>query len=489
MDELTQCLRIVRRRLHLQQIWNQVSAGLIVVSPLACGLAVFRSMDWLAIPWPCIFGWLAAGPVVGSIRALLQPPQDCQAATEIDNTCALKDRVTTAINFQNRSKEQSACQMLQLEDVRQHLLNIDAKKVIPLVPPKSWMWGLSVTFVTLLIAGFGGPHRNAAAVLAPNETVVAQANALQQQIKELDTFVTEEVDPEMANMIQQLAARLEELQQPGTTPRKAMATLSKMEAVLQSKQAQLIDPQTDAQLAEIGEALSLSKEMRPAGQAMAQGELKRAASELSELEMPVLTQQTETTITEQLEQLSNQKSKSRNPKTDNAAKNTAEALRQQDATKFKESMKELAEESRKQDRRNTVTEMLQRQLQALVDSKAEFASALRLPGSRKNKAADMWGLGEGENKSGPSTEQIQGQNQLDLTGQQTEEGESETETVSAGPAAQEAVRRYREQSGKYEQLSESVLKSERIPLGHRQTIRRYFELIRPQKQQDDSTSD
>ena len=29
-------------------------------------------------------------------------------------------------------------------------------------------------------------------------------------------------------------------------------------------------------------------------------------------------------------------------------------------------------------------------------------------------------------------------------------------------------------------MSEAVLDSEPIPLGHRQTIRRYFELIRPQ---------
>ena len=32
---------------------------------------------------------------------------------------------------------------------------------------------------------------------------------------------------------------------------------------------------------------------------------------------------------------------------------------------------------------------------------------------------------------------------------------------------------------KYEALSESALESESIPLGHRQTIRRYFEMIRP----------
>lgn len=479
MDELNQCLRAVRRRLYLQQIWNGISFGLMLISPLACCLAFTRSMDWLAIPWPYIVGCLAVGPAVGSVRALLQPPRNHEAAVAIDRACALKDRVVSALSFLNSSKGPSACETLQIEDTQLRVVGVDATRVIPIAPPRSWLWGLGVSFVTLLFVGFGGPQTNAVAVLEPDETIVAQADALHEQIEELNEFVVHETDSEMADMFKQLATQLEELKQPGVTPRDAMATLSDMEAILQVKQAQLLDPQTDAQLAEIGEALSLSKEMKPAGEAMAQGELKRAASELSQLDMPALDKQTETAITEQLKQISKQNSESRNQKTNDAAKKTAEALRQQDATKFKAGMQELAEESRKQDRRNTVAEMLQRQLQAMSDSKSEFASALRLPGSRKNNTANMWGLGEGESKTGPSTEQLQGQNQLDLQGQQTEQGESETETVTAPPEEQEAVRRYREQSTKYEQLSESVLESERIPPGHRQTIRRYFELIRP----------
>ena len=45
---------------------------------------------------------------------------------------------------------------------------------------------------------------------------------------------------------------------------------------------------------------------------------------------------------------------------------------------------------------------------------------------------------------------------------------------------QTAARSYREAYQKYRKMSEAVLDSEPIPLGHRQTIRRYFELIRPQ---------
>jgi hypothetical protein len=60
------------------------------------------------------------------------------------------------------------------------------------------------------------------------------------------------------------------------------------------------------------------------------------------------------------------------------------------------------------------------------------------------------------------------------------EGESETETTHMPEGRQAAARAYREQYQKYRRLTEAALDAEPIPLGHRQTIRRYFELIRPQ---------
>ena len=48
-------------------------------------------------------------------------------------------------------------------------------------------------------------------------------------------------------------------------------------------------------------------------------------------------------------------------------------------------------------------------------------------------------------------------------------------------AKEEARRAYRETYDKFRKISEAVLESEPIPLGHRQTIRRYFESIRPRE--------
>ena len=46
----------------------------------------------------------------------------------------------------------------------------------------------------------------------------------------------------------------------------------------------------------------------------------------------------------------------------------------------------------------------------------------------------------------------------------------------------EASREYREKYAQYRRLNEAVMESEALPLGHRQTIRKYFESIRPQSE-------
>ena len=61
------------------------------------------------------------------------------------------------------------------------------------------------------------------------------------------------------------------------------------------------------------------------------------------------------------------------------------------------------------------------------------------------------------------------------------EGETDFETSSSSEGRQTAQRSYKEVYQKYKKLSETVLENEQIPLGHRQTIRRYFESIRPQQ--------
>jgi len=68
---------------------------------------------------------------------------------------------------------------------------------------------------------------------------------------------------------------------------------------------------------------------------------------------------------------------------------------------------------------------------------------------------------------------------VQLKGLNTGEGDVEVESTISGEADENAQRSYQEKYVEYQKLSEAVLESEPIPLGHRQSIRRYFEAIRP----------
>ena len=57
---------------------------------------------------------------------------------------------------------------------------------------------------------------------------------------------------------------------------------------------------------------------------------------------------------------------------------------------------------------------------------------------------------------------------------QADEGPSEIETTHSPEGRQLASASYRESYAKYRRKTEAALNSEPIPLGHRQTIRRYF---------------
>jgi hypothetical protein len=83
------------------------------------------------------------------------------------------------------------------------------------------------------------------------------------------------------------------------------------------------------------------------------------------------------------------------------------------------------------------------------------------------------------NIDGDKTKLDSNRNMKEITGN-AGDGPSEFETTTTPEGREQAGRSYRDVFKEYEKLSEAVLDSEPIPLGQRQTIRRYFELIRPQ---------
>ena len=149
---------------------------------------------------------------------------------------------------------------------------------------------------------------------------------------------------------------------------------------------------------------------------------------------------------------------------------------------FQEGSKRLAGECRSQGNRKKLTDLLRAQCQCLGECKSQCQGTKT--GYGKGKGGTSWGLGESDNESGDATDKLGGQRQEQITGLQSGEGEVETETIQSDEGDKTARRAYAERVQEYEKLSEAVLERERIPLGHRETIRRYFESIRPEAGDD-----
>jgi hypothetical protein len=489
MNEIRECVNAVRQRQQRQWMWHCASAGLVTAGLAACLLAVARSILWPEMSWAWVVGVLITGPGLGAIYSRIRACAERDAAAAIDRTYELKDRATTALGFLKGSAVPTVWQRLQLEDAKQHLASVEAPMVAPIRAPRSWVWALSITAVALIMVCAGTRTELAMAEIIPNSVVTAQASLLDDSLNELHEFDTDGIDVELEELLRELGERLDQLKRPGVDPREALAGLSEMEFALQEKQRQLESSDTEARLADIGAALSLSDELQVAGEAMANGELDKAAEVLAGLDLPKLDRQTEKAITEKLNDVAINDGNAASRRLKEAAAQTAAGLNKGNRSKFRDGMDGLAGECKKQGRRNKLADLLKKQCRCLSECKSECESECKDASNSKGKGGSDWGTGTTDNDLGESTIRLNADQQMKITGQESPGGETDVETMTAPETAQKAVRRYRNQSDKYEQLTESVLDSEPIPLGHRQTIRRYFKMIRPRSGEVDSVND
>lgn len=483
-----QQLQAVRQRQQQQWLWQCASTGLLCGAGAGCVLAILRIVSHGAFSWIWIILAIAL-PVVAAVSfALLQPRSLLTAAKFIDRACQLKDRIQTALQFLNTHGD-DAVRRLQIEDAAAHLSSVDLQSILPVKAPRTWNVAVIGAVSVFLLGFLAAPREIVQASVASNEVVAEQAVRASESLEELKKFQEESRDADLDKMLKEMNQQLQVLANPGTTPKEALAKLSEMEASLQVMQQQLSNPAAESQLKEIGEALSLAEPTTAAGAALSKGDMQKAAAELSQMTKPQLDRKTEKAVKEKLEQ-AQQKAGEHNQTKDieKSLDKMTKGLSNGDQEQFEEGAKALAEECKQQGKKKELSELLKKQSQFLGECKAECESESRnlAQGSRKggNKAGkgstDMAGSKTALNKTG---------SELKLTGQDSGQGDVDKETITGETEEQESVRQYREKAGQYEALSESALESESIPLGQRQTIRRYFELIRPQGREADAVQD
>jgi hypothetical protein len=487
MAQLVIQVQKVQARQQRQWAWTCLSWGMVAGGAASCGAGLLRIATQGSLSWTWVMAPVVMGAVVGVIYAYLTHRSDKQASFAIDKACDLKDRTQTALQF-IQAADTDPLRRLQIEDAEQFAASIVPEKVAPISQPRFWPLAIALPAVALLLIFLSNPTSELQASQSTNSVVEKQADRLEDDLKELKELQKEEKNPELEKVVEDLQRLLQELKQPGVDPKEAMAKLSEMEGSLQQMQQQLADPQATAELQEIGDALSLSEAMATAGEALAKGELQKAAEQLEKLEMPELDRQTEKSVTEKLDKVA-QKNKDGQPKSKSqeAAGQVCQSLNQGDRGKFSEGMKSLANEARKMGKKKKLSDLLKKQCECLGECKGECESECRKEGGPK-KGGTKAGSASTDNQPGDKTAKLKTNPEVKIKGQENGSGDSEVESETGDEQQQEAVRAYREKAGEYEALSESVLESESIPLGHRQTIRKYFQMIRPNEAENDAVN-
>jgi hypothetical protein len=457
----------VRRR---QQQLRALTCAAIGLFASAVVLLIFVVVRWAA-DWEPVAGLglaiAIAGPMLGYIAGALWRRDWRDAAVAVDAHYGFKDRILTALDFLAKPNA-GGVHRLAVEDALDHLDRVDACQVVPSDTPRILPCAIASLAGAAALLIFTTPAKLSVSADQPLGVAVESAERAADELKSLEEFAKEEQDPEIEKLVNELKQAIDELKQPGVDMRQALAKLSQMQSVLEHQQSKYNAGQVDAQLQAMGQAMALAEALAEAGNALSSKQYEKAAEELEKLDMPKLDRQTEKAIKEKLDGLAKQMNDSGSSSLSAAAGELSQGLGG-DGRKFKRGLMQLAKEARRQAKRVKLNDLLQKQCNCLGECKEL-----------------KWGKAASGNRPGEATEKFGGQYETRLTGRQGDKGDIEVETTHSPEGKQQAQREYKATYDKYRKISEAVLDSEPIPLGHRQTIRRYFEAIRPSDSETDA---
>lgn len=483
--QVYEALRPVRRRLRLQRAVRFLGLGLLVGGIAGLLLGAYRITF---APAGTIPGWLiglamAPPPILGALVGLLWPIDWRVAAIAVDDRYRLKDRARTAVSFLEHPPERvTPLHELQVLDAREHLQGVSAREAAPFRWPRSLLAAIASTALAALLLILPLPRAAVAVPPVPDPAIQAAAERAEEGLKELEALAEEKRDEELKDLVQELRQQAEEMKEPGVDARDAMAKLSEMQQSILGLQARMNVGLVDGQMRSLGEAMSAAEALESAGAALQEGKFDKAAERLEDPIDPAdLDRKQARSLKEKLKKVAEASSQAGLGELSDAITEMVDGLDDGDPGGFSEGSKKLAKLARKQAARSKIKEILDMELEDLEECKgqcrSDIAIRVRMP-TRSNSPSASAGAVISGNTDGEKTDLNAGRQREQVNGTPGE-GPSEVQTIHSPEGRQTARRGYKEAYDRARARSEAALESEPIPLGHRQTIRRYFELIRP----------
>ncbi len=493
----------LQRRWTIQlflETWAKVA---LVAVFLAGGMATFFSG---AVGW-----WLAVGGLISAVLAALwsyyHRPTLAEVAVSIDVKAATRDRLATALAFEGL-RERGPLHEAALAECATALRDFEPHRWTPWRTPRGLPWVAAALGGVLLATWL--PVHLAPPSLPPDAATLATADRLENLAKTLEE--EKQHDAELAKVTEAIKQSASRLRAEATTvdaQKAALQELSSLEAMLEAAQ-QASEQQA---LAQLGEALGQSEATREAGKALEKGDAKGAAEKLDKAaqEWDEKKQQEEA-LAKAMQQLAQQLGASQ---IGSAAKEMSSSLQQQqgEGGSPQEALQRLAEAVRQAEASSGAgqagNEKLQRMARAVQEMKAGQGQGkpgdgkadgegeggvmmVEAPGGGPPKTAAS---GKGEGASGnPGSERDEGSKSTALGAAAPDpeaaglsaqlegllgEGETLQSLIATTSGEAGAKRGYQAIYEAALPAAQEAVNHEKIPLGSRLLVKRYFESIRP----------
>lgn len=463
------------------------AAVLLVV--LAVVLVFPRVSAWGGI----VLGGLAAFFVIVCGVAWFRPLPRGLLARRMDEHAGLADHAITSAEL--GAGEGGGWLRLQYEDTVARLEAIDWKKAWPLRWPRFSGWAGAVTvLLAALLAGRMWTYQPAPAA-DERPGLANEAAMIEEVFKDWEMAAELTQDPELKKLLAEIQPMREEL--PNMNEREMLLSLSKLQNKLEAMREAAAKESMEASASEMAVAFEGMEGMGKLAAAVRQKDFEKAA-ELAEKEAEKLgkpgaavpkgadgesTQQKMSAAADKLGQNGQEQASS-------AMRQMQQAANKKDAQGMCQGMGQMGqsfgkEGQRQQARKNLGTQIAQigQCKGGLGEGKCEGSGLSLTKKIAEGKNGEGAGSSSDPNREKAATEMGATRTEENLTGQ-TGEGESMTETLNSETPGSESPRLDRNaQFAQYEKLSEQAIADESLPLAYRETIRKYFEAIRPAREQ------
>lgn len=478
-EQLRNRLQPVRGRQHRVVLLQYAASGLLLGALAGVLLAIARLQGGAISPLGIVVAGLA-GLVGGVIFGWACPPRWQESAAAVDSHYQLKDRSVTALDFA-ADPNASQLQLMQIHDALGHLENVQANDVVPFRIPRMLPIACLAFVLMVGLALIPLANTTAAKLTSPLDHIVSAAEYLEEtMLAELERMKEEAKDqPELEQLVSELQDMLEQMKEPGVDQREALAKLSEMQAAVAAAQTEFNMDVIDANMRALGAAMAPALAMKAAASALQEGKYDKAAEKIEAIDLASLSKKEAKTVAEELKKVSAGMADTGLGQLSEVTAEYCEGLADGDPGKCNSGAAKLAKLSRTYALRKAVGMCLNGQLARLGECKDNCNKNGGLAGQQRSQPSNTWGRGSSGSPFGEATEITSVRQQDQITGT-AGAGPSEREISHSPEGREAATRKSREIYREYRKQAEEVLQSEALPLGHRQTIRRYFASIRPE---------